>query len=57
MIQLRGNKSQKEVADAVGVTPMAISLYESGKRLPRDETKVALAKYFKVEVGDIFFTK
>jgi transcriptional regulator with XRE-family HTH domain len=52
---LRGDRSQSEVAEAVGVTAMAISLYESGERIPRDETKIALAAYFKVTVESIFF--
>lgn len=53
---LRGSRTQKEVAEAVGVTPMAISQYESGERIPRDETKKALAEYFKRTVNFIFFT-
>lgn len=53
---LRGSKSQKEVAEAVNVTDMAISLYESGDRIPRDEVKIALAEYFGVSVESIFYT-
>ncbi len=52
---LRGEKSQLEVAQAIGVTPMAISLYESGERIPRDEIKVKLAEYFHTTVDAIFF--
>lgn len=52
---LRGSRTQREVAEAVGVTPMAISQYESGERIPRDETKKALAKYYKRTVNTIFF--
>lgn len=52
---LRGNKSQQEVANAIGVTPMAISLYESGERIPRDEIKIKIAEYFKTTVDAIFF--
>lgn len=52
---LRGARSQKEVAQAVGVTDMAISLYESGERIPRDEIKKALAEFYQVTVGSIFF--
>ena len=44
--KLRGNRSQREVADACGITDMAISLYESGERIPRDETKIALGKIY-----------
>lgn len=52
---LRGSRTQREVAEAVGVTPMAISQYESGERIPRDEIKKALAKYYKRTVNSIFF--
>lgn len=54
--RLRGSRTQKEVAEAVGVTPMAISLYESGERVPRDEIKVRLANYYKRTVNFIFFS-
>lgn len=53
---LRGNRPQNEVADAVGVTCMAISYYEKGKRVPRDAIKIALAEYYKVSVESIFFS-
>ncbi len=53
--KLRGDKSQREVAEAVGVTAMAISLYESGERIPKDEIKVRLAKYYQTTVDAIFF--
>ena len=53
--ELRGDRPQREVAEACGVSGMAISLYESGERIPRDEIKTALAEYFKVSVGSIFF--
>lgn len=52
---LRGDRSQKEVADAVGVTDMAISLYENGERIPRDEIKRTIAKFFGVSVECIFY--
>lgn len=53
---LRGNRSQKEVADALGVTTMAISQYETGDRMPRDEIKVRLANYYKRSVTSIFYS-
>ena len=52
----RGAISQAEVAQAIGVTPMAISLYESGERIPRDEVKIRLAQYYGCTVDSIFFT-
>ena len=32
--QLRADRRQAEVAEAVGVSTMAISQYETGKRIP-----------------------
>lgn len=52
---LRGSRSQKEVADALGITMMAISLYETGERMPRDEIKVKLANYYKKSVASLFY--
>lgn len=54
--KLRGDRSQQEVADAVGVTNMAISQYEQGERIPKDSIKVALASYFGQSIEKIFFT-
>ncbi len=54
--QLRGNRTQQEVASAVGVSAMAISQYEAGKRIPRDAVKLGLAKLFGQSVEQIFFT-
>lgn len=55
MKRLRGERTQKEVADAVGITPMAMSYYESGERMPTDDVKAKLAQYFGVSVGYLFF--
>lgn len=54
--KLRGNKTQEEIADAIGVSSAAIGMYERGKRIPRDEIKVKLANYFNASVESIFFT-
>ena len=52
---LRGDTPRSVVADAVGVSVSAMQMYENGERVPRDETKVALAEYFKTSVGALFF--
>lgn len=54
-LRMKANKSRKEVAAAVGVSASSIAMYEQGERIPRDETKIALAKYFKTSVASIFF--
>lgn len=53
--KLRGERTQKEVAEAVGVTVNAISMYETGERIPRDEIKIRFADYFKADIHQLFF--
>lgn len=48
-------ETMEEVGKAVGVWASAISQYELETRMPRDETKVLLAKHFGMSVQDIFF--
>ncbi len=53
--KLRGSRTQGEVAEALGVTPMAVSQWENGLRMPSDDMKVKIATYFKKTVMAIFF--
>ena len=53
---LRGDKSCQEVADALELTRVAISQYERGERVPRDDIKVKIAEYYGQTVQDIFFS-
>ena len=53
--KLRGLRTQEEVANALGVTPMAVSQWENGLRMPNDDMKVKIAAYFKRTVMSIFF--
>ena len=55
LIALRGNRTQAEVAQAIGVSPSAYSMYETGERIPRDEIKKRIAEYFRRSVTTIFF--
>lgn len=55
LIDLRGEKSQSEVAEAVGITQAALSMYERGERVPRDNVKIKLANYYGVSVAALFF--
>jgi DNA-binding XRE family transcriptional regulator len=52
---LRGDRSQSEMAAAVGVTKSAWAMYERGERVPRDEVKRRIAAYFGKSVQEIFF--
>ena len=57
LTELRGDRSQKEVAEAVGISLSALSSYERNERVPRDEKKMAIARYYKRDVGSIFFSR
>lgn len=57
LVKLRGTKSQEEVARATGVSPSALSMYENGERVPRDEIKIRLAEYYGTSVEEIFFAR
>ena len=55
LVTLRGATPRITVAQAVGVTLSAITMYELGQRVPRDEIKVKLADYYGVTVQSLFF--
>lgn len=55
LVELRGDKSQAEVAKSVGIATSTLAMYETERRIPRDAIKIALANYFGVTVQDIFF--
>lgn len=53
--EIRGEKSVEEVAKALGITQQAVYMYERGERIPRDEIKIRIAKYFGKSVAEIFY--
>lgn len=55
LIRLRGDKSREEVAKKIGVSVSAISMYENGERIPRDDIKIRIADFYNTTVQDIFF--
>lgn len=46
--ELRGNKSQLEVAKALNISRSALSYYESGERVPDINVLYSIAKYYDV---------
>jgi transcriptional regulator with XRE-family HTH domain len=55
LVELRGNRTQSEVSSALGISLSALGMYERGERIPRDEVKIAIAKFYDVTVQSIFF--
>lgn len=54
---LRGKRSQEEIAQAIGITKSSWAMYERDERVPRDEVKVKIARFFGKSVQDIFFSQ
>ena len=54
---LRGNMTQNEIALALGITKSSWAMYETDRRIPRDEVKVKIAEYFNKTVQEIFFNQ
>jgi DNA-binding XRE family transcriptional regulator len=57
LVELRGSRTQQEVADAIGVSVSAIGMYETGERVPKDDIKIRLANFYVVKITDIFFSE
>lgn len=53
--ELRGNRPRIDVAQACGISVSALTMYEVGERVPRDEIKVKLARFYGTTVENIFF--
>lgn len=52
---LRDDRPREEVARALGISVAALTAYENGERVPRDEVKVRIASYYKQSLRDLFF--
>ena len=50
--RLKNNMTKKALADAIGVTPMAITNYENGDRNPNMDTLKSLANALNIKVTD-----
>lgn len=53
--RLRGERTQGELAAAIGITKSSWAMYERGERVPRDEVKIKIANFFGCSVQDIFY--
>lgn len=53
--ELRGSRSKEEIAYRMGISVTSVCLYESGKRMPRDEVKIKMADFYGLTVQELFF--
>ena len=47
--------SVEEMSNHLSISRSAVCMYEAGNRIPRDEVKIKIAKYFNKTVSEIFF--
>lgn len=57
LTKLRGERTQEEVARAVGISVSALSMYETGNRIPRDNIKIRLSAYYGQPIHKIFYNQ
>lgn len=57
LTELRGEKTQEEVAKSIGIATSTLGMYETERRVPRDSIKVKIASYYKKTVQEIFLIK
>lgn len=57
LIDLRGGRTQEEVAKALSISKSALSMYENGQRVPRDEIKIRISRYYRQSIESIFFNQ
>ena len=53
--ELRGKRTKREVASAIGVSESSYVKYERSERNPSDVVKKRIADYYGKTVGSIFF--
>ena len=56
LVELRGDRTQSEIAKEINVGPSTYAMYETGKRIPSDAVKIKIARLFGKTVQEIFFT-
>lgn len=57
MAELRNTKSQKQVANEIGIPQSTYSMIEGGHRFPRKKLQLKFARYFKTTVDELFFNQ
>lgn len=57
ILRLKHGETQKQLAEAIGVSIMAISKYESGNAIPSDDNKVKISRHYNMSVESIFYPK
>ena len=52
----KNNISRENFANAVEISQSALSMYENGQRIPRDEVKLRIARFFNTSIEELYLT-
>ena len=55
VLRLQAKKTQQQAADEMKITKSALAMYERDERVPRDEVKVVIAKYYGESIESLFY--
>lgn len=55
LVRARGKRTQREVAGKLGIAVSTLGMYETGRRVPKDEIKVKLSKLYGVPIQELFY--
>ena len=54
---LRGARTLQTVSNETGLGVSALTMYELGQRMPRDEAKIILSEYYGISIDALFFAQ
>lgn len=57
MVELRGQRSQRDIAKQLNIPLSTYAMVEAGHRFPRKELQAKLALFYGVTVDVLFFNK
>lgn len=55
LIELRGKRARKMVAESLGITSQGLGMIERGERTPRPALMKKFSEYYKKTVDELFF--
>jgi len=53
--KLRGDIPRANIAKALDISESALAMYETGKRIPKDDIKIRIADHYNKSVQELFF--
>lgn len=57
LVKLRGKKTKRTVQMETGLKYSRLAMYETGKRIPSDDAKAVLARYYGMTIDELFYTE